>query len=115
MQATVRGVAKSRARMSNFTSVHYDRKISGQLRSQRKYSCSFMQIFIEHLLYIWEAAVAQRVKCLPAMLEMWVQSLGGKDLLEKEMATYSSTLAWKISWTEELGSQSLGLQRVRHD
>ena len=59
--------------------------------------------------------VAQMVKHLPAMLEMWVQSLGGKDLLEKEMATYSSTLAWKISWTEELGSQSLGLQRVRHD
>ena len=103
MQATVHGVAKSRARMSNFTSVHYDRKISCQLRSQRKYSCSFMHIFIEHLLCIWEAAVAQRVKCLPAMQETWVLSLGQEDPLEKEMATYSSTLAWKISRTKKPG------------
>ena len=116
MQATVRGVAKSRARMSNFTSVHYDRKISGQLRSQRKYSCSFMQIFIEHLLCIWEAAVAQRVKCLPAMQETWVRSLGREDPLEKEMATHSSTLACKIPWTEEPGRlQSMRLQRVGHN
>ena len=41
------------------------------------------------------------VKHLPAMRETWVQSLGQKDLLEKEMATHSSTLAWKIPWTEE--------------
>ena len=56
------------------------------------------------------------VKRLPAMQETWVQSQGWKDLLEKEMATHSSTLAWKISWTEEPGSlQSMGLQRVRQD
>ena len=60
--------------------------------------------------------VAQRVKCLPIMRETWVQSLGQEDPLEKEMATHSSTLAWKIPWMEELGSlQSMGLQRVRHD
>ena len=47
--------------------------------------------------------VAQTVKCLPAMWETWVQSLGRDDLLEKEMATHSSTLAWKIPWTEEPG------------
>ena len=56
------------------------------------------------------------VKHLPAMLETWVQSLGQEDPLEKEMATYSSTLAWKIPWTEEPGRlQSMGSQRVRHD
>ena len=43
------------------------------------------------------------VKHLPAVLETWVQSLGWEDSLEKEMATHSSTLAWKIPWTEELG------------
>ena len=60
--------------------------------------------------------VAQRLKCLPAMRETWVQSLGQEDPLEKEMATHSSILAWRISWTEEPGGlQSTGLQRVRHD
>jgi len=56
------------------------------------------------------------VKRLPTMWETWVRSLGWKDPLEKEMATHSSTLAWKIPWTEERGRlQSMGLQRVGHD
>ena len=56
------------------------------------------------------------VKCLPTMWESWVRSLGQEDSLEKEMATYSSTLAWKIPWMEEPSKlQSVGLQRVRHD
>ena len=56
------------------------------------------------------------VKCLPTMWESWVRSLGQEDPLEKEMATYSSTLVWKIPWVEEPGKlQSVGLQRVRHD
>ena len=56
------------------------------------------------------------VKCLPAMRETWVRSLGGEDLLEKEMAAHSSTLAWKIPWTEEpCRLQSMGSQRVGHD
>ena len=60
--------------------------------------------------------VAQMVKRLPAMRETWVRSLGREDPLEKEMATHSSTLAWKISWTEEPGKlQSMGLQRVGQD
>ena len=59
--------------------------------------------------------MAQTVKRLPAMQETQVQSLGWEDPLEKEMATHSSTLAWKIPWTEEPGGlQSMGLQRVRH-
>ena len=60
--------------------------------------------------------VAQRLKRLPARRETRVQSLGREDTLEKEMATHSSILAWKIPWTEEPGRlQSRGLQRVRHD
>ena len=56
------------------------------------------------------------VKCLPTMPETWVRSLGQEEPLEKEMATHSSTLAWKIPWTEEPGGlQSMGSQRVRHD
>ena len=47
--------------------------------------------------------MAQRLKRLPAMRETWVQSLGREDSLEKEMATYSSILAWRIPWTEESG------------
>ena len=56
------------------------------------------------------------VKHLLAMQETWVQSLGREDTLEKEMATQSSILAWKIPWMEEPGKlQSMGLQRVRHN
>ena len=60
--------------------------------------------------------VAQEVKHLPARRETRVQCLGREDPLEKEMATHSSTLAWKIPWTEEPARlQSMGSQRVRHD
>ena len=56
------------------------------------------------------------VKHLPAMWKTWVQSLGWEDPLEKEIATHSSTLAWKIPWMEEPGRlQSMGSQRVGHD
>ena len=56
------------------------------------------------------------VKILPAMQETQVQSLGREDPLEKEMATHSSILAWKIPWMEEPGGlSSMGSQRVRHD
>jgi len=56
------------------------------------------------------------VQNLPAMQETWIQSLSREDPLEKRMATYSSTLAWKIPWIEEPGGlQSLGSQRVGHD
>ena len=60
--------------------------------------------------------VAQMVKCLPTMQETQVQSLGREDLLEKEMATHSSILAWKIPWMVEPGRlHPVGLQRVGHD
>ena len=65
---------------------------------------------------MWASLVAQLVKNLPAVKETQVWSLHWEDLLEKEMATHSSILAWKISWTEEPGGlQSTGLQRVGHD
>ena len=65
---------------------------------------------------VMASLVALRVTRLPAMQETWVRSLGQEDPLEKEMATYSSTLAWKIPWTEKPGrQQSMGLQRVGHD
>ena len=60
--------------------------------------------------------MAQLVKNLPAMQEIQVRSLGWEDLLEKEMATHSSILAWRIPWTEDPGGlQSMGSQRVGHD
>ena len=60
--------------------------------------------------------MAQTAKHLPATRETWVQSLGGEDPLEKEMATHSSTLGWKIPWMEEPGRlQSMGSQTVGHN
>ena len=56
--------------------------------------------------------MAQTVKNLPVMQEMWVQSLGQEDPLEKEMAAYTSVLAWETPWTEEpSGLQFMGLQK----
>ena len=60
--------------------------------------------------------MAQTVKRLPTLRETRVRALGLEDPLEKEMATHSSTLAWKIPWTEEPGRlQSMGSQRLGHD
>ena len=60
--------------------------------------------------------VAQMVKHLSIMWETRVQSLSWEDPLEKEMAIYSGTIAWKIPWTEELGRlQSMGSKRAEHD
>ena len=85
--AAVHGVAKSRKQLSGF-----------------------------HFNGFWVSLLAQVVKNLPAMKETWVRSLGQEDPLEKEMATHSSILAWRIPWTEEPGGlQSTGSQRVRYD
>ena len=72
---------------------------------------------IGYLLHVsWASLVAHMVKNLPTMWETWVRSLGWEDPLEKEMATHSSILAWKIPWTEELGGLlCIGSQRVKHD
>ena len=69
-----------------------------------------------HQLCTWTSLVAQTVKRLPTMQETRVQSLSWDDLLEKEIATHSSILAWKIPWTEEPDRlQSMGSQRVGHN
>ena len=69
-------------------------------------------------MVLWKrtSLVAQLVKILPAVQETQVQSLGWEDPLEREKAIHSSTIAWKIPWTEEPGRlQSMGLQRVGHN
>ena len=83
----------------------------GQQLSPEQVTLSYMQrgVFDRYL-------VPQTVKNLPAMQDIWVQSLGQEDPLEKEMATHSRILAWRIPWTEEPGRlQSTGLQRVGHN
>ena len=84
---------------------------SSWLRDQTHVAC-----ICRWVLYHWTSLVAQTVKRLSTMQETWVRSLGREDPLEKEMAIHSSTIAWKIPWTEEPSKlQSMGLQRVGHD
>ena len=67
-------------------------------------------------MFCWASLVAHRLKHLPALWETRVWSLGQEDPLEKEMATHSSILVWRIPWREEPGGpQSMGSQSVRHD
>ena len=80
--------------------------------------CSRLQLWTFGALSVASrtSLVAQMVKRLPTMRKTWVQSLGQEDPLEQEMATHSSTLAWKIPWTEKPDRlQYMRLQRVRHD
>ena len=93
--ATVQGVTKSRTRLSNFT--HLMNKTAIRLLNK-------------------SSLMTQTVNRLPAVWEIWVQSLGWEDPLEKETATHSSIVAWRIPWMEEPGRlQSMGSQRVGHD
>ena len=72
-------------------------------------------LFYSLYSFIWASLVAHLVKTFPAVQETPVWSLGWEDSLEKEMATHSSILAWKISWTKEPGGlQSMGSQRAGH-
>ena len=100
--------------------------LSNQLRKKSRitYRSLNMTIFYDpEILLLGQAVqiyinslVAQMVKSLPAMQEIWVQSLVQKDPLEKEIATHSSILVWEISWTKEPGElQSMGSQRVGQD
>ena len=72
------------------------------------------QISIQ-LRFCGKLPMVQTVRNLPVIQETWVQSLGWEDLLEKEMATHSSILAWRIPWIEETGGLQLMFQSVRHN
>ena len=75
-----------------------------------------MLLIEENIINMVSSLVAQTVKCLSTMQETWVRSLGQEDPLEKEMATHSSVLAWKIPGTVEPGRlPSMGWHRVGHD
>ena len=74
-----------------------------------------LQNFIYAYEERWTFLVAQILKNLPAMEDIWVQSPSQEDFLERVIATHSSILAWRIPWTEEPGElQSMGSQRVGH-
>ena len=79
--------------------------------------CMYVSMYLRCKTYVCKTSlVAQTVKHLPTMRETRVQSLGWEDLVEKGMATHSSTLAWRIPWTGKPGRlQSMGSQRVRHN
>ena len=95
--AVKRREAKSKGEKERYTRLHADFQ-----RIARRGKKAFLN---GH----WASLVVQRLKRLPAVWETWVRSLGGEDPLEKEMATHSSILAWRIPWTEELGGlQSTG-------
>ena len=74
----------------------------------------------QHIAFYWASLVAQMVKNLPALQETQIQSLGQKDPPEKGMATHSSTLAWRIPWTEEpsrlqsMGQKELDMTATKH-
>ena len=69
-----------------------------------------------YFISVWTSLVVQMVKYLSTMWETWVRALGWEDPLKKEMAIHSSTIAWKIPWTEKPGRlQSMESQRVGHD
>ena len=77
---------------------------------------SVHHLFLFNTFVLKTSLVAQTVKHLPTMRQTRVQSLGLEDLLEKEMATHSSILAWKIPWMEKpVRLQSMRSQRVGHD
>ena len=88
-----------------------------EIKKERKYnSRKHLTKYLSRDLAEMRTSVAQTVKCLSTMRETRVRSLGREDPLEKEMAIHSSTIAWKIPWTEEPGRlQSVGSQRVGHD
>ena len=85
-------------------------------RGYRERTNSMFDVLRGSRTVLWGFPVAQMVKNLPAMQEIWVQSLGWEDPLEKGMATYSSILACRIPWTEKPGGlQFMGSLRVGHN
>ena len=109
-----RDVGYNTAPMDNYTILYVEKKKSvrrlHRIQKEKKRRSS--------IIFFWRGVFPDGsvVKNLPANQEMWVQSVGQADPLEEGMATHSSTLAWRIPWTEEPGGlQFVGSQRVRHD
>ena len=115
-QSTVQRIAKSWTWLGNWAHLSNRSSVSLSEKNGNKKSLPFGPVE-QRRFHRWIASqVAQMVKHLPAVWEICVWSPGWEDALEKEMATHSSTPAWKIPWMEEPGRlQSMGLQRVRHD
>ena len=93
----------------------YSWSLAGRILSITLLACERSTVlqYFEHSL---ASLVTQRLKCLPAMWDTQVPSLGWEDPLEKEMATHSSILTWRIPWRGEPGRlQPMGSQRVRHN
>ena len=114
--AAIHGVANSRSWLSDWTELNWI-YITIYLYTPL-YTHVHVYIYMcMYTVYVsMSSLVAQTVKHLCTMWETWVWSLGREDPLEKEMAIHSSTIAWRIPWTEERGRlQSMGLQRVGHD
>ena len=96
-----------------YITTKHENSLASELPPDRKYNFALPSVMSS---CGWTSLVAQTVKRLPTMRETWVRSLGWEDLLEKEMATHSSILAWKIPWREEPDRlQSMGSQGVGHD
>ena len=108
-----KGISSKAAQEHNFRITH---GFNHQTWRMKIWQCIRMSAICKcHSLHS-ASLVGSAVKNLPAMQETWVPSLGWEDLLEKETATDSSTLVWRIPWTEEPGRlQSMGSQRVGHD
>ena len=88
----------------------------GAFQSSVSPNCKVGEVSIYGNRPVQASLVAQMVKNLPAVQKTWLRSLGREDPLEEGMATHSSILAWRISWTEEPGGlPSMGSERVRHD
>ena len=92
--------------------MHFERSLfCFQVKQSHVHRAAQLRWWWLSILVLPPALIAQSVKTLPAMQETWVRFLGWEDPLEKEMASHSSILAWRIPWTEEPGRlQSIGSQ-----
>ena len=101
---------------SNYLLISWPQSPSTVILEARKRKSVTASTFSPSICHEVMEPVAQMVKCLSTMRETWVPSLGQEDPLEKEMAIHSSTIAWKIPWTEEPGGlQSMVSQGVGHN
>ena len=108
-----KGISSKAAHEHKFRITH---RFNHQTWRMKIWQCIRMSAICKYHSLHWASLVGSAVKNLPAMQETWVPSLGQEDPLEEGMATHSSTLVWRIPWTEDPGRlQPIGLHRVGHD